>query len=169
MGWWAYRTMDTLGLTDEQIAFRVGVGSAAIRKFMGSPKGELGAESRAKMLAYYREVAADKQIPIDEPPVGFIVAGAGMGDTLTVPATYLSELRDYAALVARLVEQNAILMARLVPPPEPPIVGRAGAALEALEGAEDAAQPRSTSRPQRSDHAHRDEVESPASLEGEPA
>jgi hypothetical protein len=110
VGWWAYRTMDMLGLTPDAIGAAVQVDPATIRKFQGSPTGQLGAESRARLLAFYREVAAAKSIPIDEPPSGFITAGPSVSDGLG-SAALLERLDRYADLVDRLVRQNAALMA----------------------------------------------------------
>lgn len=89
--------MVELELSDVQIAARVGVSPPTIRKFMGSPDGELGAASRKAMLAYFREVATRNGTPIDEPPVGFIVAG----DTGAPP--------DSAAIIEAIDRQTDML------------------------------------------------------------
>lgn len=98
--------MDALFLTLDQVAVAVGVDRGTVSKFMGSPKGELGAASRRALLAYYREVATAKGIPIDEPPAGFIVAGAGDSAThaASVPADLSRALVLQAETFGRMLE-----------------------------------------------------------------
>lgn len=128
--------MVALSLSDAQIAARVGVGAPTIRKFMGSPDGELGADSRKALLAYYREVATTSGTPIDEPPGEFIVAGASdapVGDS----AAYLARID---ALVEQLAEDRAVirdLVALLQGTPQGPgperLIGIASADVAAVD------------------------------------
>jgi len=142
VGWWGYETMVTLGLSDAQIADRAGVGAATIRKWMGSPKGSIAAAPRQAIYRYFREVSEEKRIPINEPPDGFMssVSTSGNGSTLTPEVGALIEaLAAQAAAInaqtAAMTELVAELRALRGSEPEPPIVGRARAAVAAVDSA----------------------------------
>lgn len=113
LGVWAYDTARFLVLSPAQVAARAGVKEATIRKIEGGSNRKPSRRLVYEMARYFREVAAEQGVTVDDPPGDWaakprIVTDPGLAALLARLDDQATAINALAAQVERLVDSQAV-------------------------------------------------------------